>query len=91
MLKLISASFAAALMVGMAAPALAQTTAAQAPAEAAKPKNSADEIICEKKEATGSRIGAKRVCMTRAQWAERQLQDRQELDRVQIQRGTKGE
>ena len=91
MLKFTSASFAAALMVGMAAPSLAQTTTAQAPAEAAKPKNSADEIICEKKETTGSRIGAKRVCMTRAQWAERQLQDRQELDRVQIQRGTKGE
>jgi invasion protein IalB len=91
MLKLYSASFAAALLAGMAAPALAQTTASAAPAATEKPKNSADEIICEKKEATGSRIGAKRVCMTRAQWAERQLQDRQELDRVQIQRGTKGE
>ena len=91
MLKLISASFAAALMVGMTAPASAQTTPAQAPAATEKPKTNADEIVCEKKETTGSRIGAKKVCMTRAQWADRQLQDRQELDRVQIQRGTKGE
>lgn len=93
MFKVTCASFAAALLAGFAMPALAQTsTAAPAqPQTTAKPANNPNEIVCEKREVTGSRLGAKRVCMTRAQWADRQLQDRQELERVQIQRGTKGE
>ena len=34
----------------------------------------------------GTRLGAKRVCMTRAEWDDRKLQDQQELTRVQTQR-----
>ena len=93
MLKVYCASFAATILAATAVPALAQSTAAsanQAPANAA-PVNNPNEIVCEKQETTGSRIGARRVCMSRAEWADRKLQDRQELERVQIQRGTKGE
>lgn len=82
------ASLAAALIAGSAGSAAAQAPAAQA---AAKPVN-ANEIVCEKQETTtGTRLGAKRVCMTRGEWADRRMQDRQELERVQIQRGAKGE
>jgi len=93
MLKEYCASFAATILVATAVPAAAQSTAAsanQAPANAA-PVSNPNEIVCEKQETTGSRIGARRVCMSRAEWADRKLQDRQELERVQIQRGTKGE
>ena len=93
MLKVYCASFAGTILAATAVPALAQSTAAsanQAPANAA-PVNNPNEIVCEKQETTGSRIGARRVCMSRAEWADRKLQDRQELERVQIQRGTKGE
>ena len=93
MLKVYCASFAATILAATAVPALAQSTAAsanQAPANAA-PVNNPNEIVCEKQETTGSRIGARRVCMSRAEWADRKLQDRQELERVQVQRGTKGE
>ena len=93
MFRLYCASVAAALLAATAAPALAQSTATsanQAPANAA-PVNNPNEIVCEKQETTGSRIGARRVCMSRAEWADRKLQDRQELERVQVQRGTKGE
>lgn len=90
MLKVYCASFAAAMLAATAAPALAQSTANSAPANA-KPVENPNEIVCEKQETTGSRIGARRVCMSRAEWADRKLQDRQELERVQVQRGTKGE
>lgn len=93
MFKVYCASFAAAMLAATAAPALAQSTTAsanQASASAA-PVNNPNEIVCEKQETTGSRIGARRVCMSRAEWADRKLQDRQELERVQVQRGNKGE
>lgn len=93
MFKVYCASIAAAMMAATAAPALAQSTATSTnqPAANAAPPQNPNEIVCEKQETTGSRIGARRVCMTRAQWADRKLQDRQELERVQVQRGTKGE
>lgn len=90
MFRLYCASLAAAMLAATAAPTLAQSTANSAPANA-KPVENPNEIVCEKQETTGSRIGARRVCMSRAEWADRKLQDRQELERVQVQRGTKGE
>lgn len=87
MLKLIFASVSVALI---AAPAIAQAPAAS-PAEATAKKDDPNEKVCVKEEITGSRLGAKRVCMTRAEWADRKLQDQQELVRVQTQRGAKGE
>ena len=91
MMKAIGLPLSAALLVAMTAPAIAQAPAAQAPAAQEKQPNDPNEVVCEKQESTGSRIASRRVCMTRAQWAERKLQDRQELERVQIQRGAKGE
>ena len=50
-----------------------------------------NEVICEKQEVIGSRLQTKRVCRTRAEWADLRLQDQQAIDRVQIQRGSNGE
>lgn len=47
-----------------------------------------NEMVCEKQEELGSRLATKRVCMTRGQWADLRGQDRQEIERVQTQRGT---
>lgn len=85
MFKLVFASVSAALIAG---PAISQAPAAS-PAQAqatAKPKEDPNEKVCVKQETTGSRLGAKRVCLTRAEWADRKLQDQQELTRVQTQR-----
>jgi len=46
-----------------------------------------NEVICEKQPVTGSRLGTKRVCKTRAQWADERLQDRQGIEKVQVERG----
>ena len=46
-----------------------------------------NEMICERQREVGSRLATKRVCMTRGQWADLKSQDRQEIERVQTQRG----
>lgn len=42
-----------------------------------------NERICEDITLTGSRIATKRFCGTRAQWADKKLQDKQEVERIQ--------
>ena len=91
MLKVFGPALSAAFFLVVAAPSIAQAPAPPAPALKVKQPNDPNEVVCERQESTGSRIASRRVCMTRAQWADRQLQDRQELERVQIQRGAKGE
>lgn len=66
-------------------PAVPQPNQPQVAATASNP----DEVTCERVQEIGTRLGAKRVCMTRAQWTERRKRDRDEIDRVQMQRGCK--
>ncbi len=48
------------------------------PAAPAKPKE--EQKICVTEEITGSRLGAKRVCMTKSEFDERQNEARKQLD-----------
>jgi len=61
--------------------------AAQAPSQSPSQKTvsagSQNERICEDITLTGSRIATKRFCGTRAQWADKKLQDKQEVERIQ--------
>jgi hypothetical protein len=84
-------SLSAALLMGAAAPSFAQAQPAATPTTTEKQADDLNKVVCEKQESTGSRLAKTRVCLTKAQWAERRLQDRQELERVQMQRGAKGE
>jgi hypothetical protein len=69
--------------------ALAAMAAAPA-AEPAKPARSqpkqadnSTERVCEDIAMIGSRLTRKRFCGTRAEWADKQLQDKQEIERIQ--------
>jgi hypothetical protein len=69
---------------------------AQAPGDTATttkvgPLNNPDEIVCIREQPIGSRLGARRVCRTRAEWAEHQRQYRQAIDRAQQQMQTSGQ
>lgn len=69
--------------LGAAATALAQDPpATEAPK--AKPKADPDQMVCESTPVLGSRLAKHRICMTRAQWAERQRTDRESVDHSQI-------
>ncbi len=75
---------ALAMVAAVAVSASAQTpTTVTVTAEPGKNVRNPNEVVCEKIEVIGSRLIAKRVCATRAQWAERRLQERLELDRAQ--------
>ena len=65
--------------------AMAQTST---PAPVPSKPSDRNEVVCQKIEVTGSRLATKRVCKTRAEWADLKLQDRQEIERIQVQRGS---
>lgn len=43
----------------------------------------ANKIVCEKEETIGTRLGAKKVCLTVAEWQARAKDDRDQTERVQ--------
>jgi hypothetical protein len=70
---------------------LALTLAIAAPAAAQEKKvapnhnvGDPNERICEKITPVGSRLATKRFCGTRAEWADRKLQDKQALEKAQL-------
>ena len=63
--------------------AAASATDSTAASSNTKPKGASDDWVCQKIVVTGSRIGARKFCATREQWAERQLQDRQVIEKIQ--------
>lgn len=94
MLKFVRAVCVVALVGGMYGPALAQqsnTAPAQPPAQTTQSTVDMNEVVCQKQEVIGSRLAVKRICKTRAEWADSKMQDRQEIERVQTQRGMKGQ
>jgi hypothetical protein len=72
----------------LAMPAAAQTTVQPQPVQAATAKSDVNKLICKKQEEIGSRLGAKKVCLTQEQWQARTNDDREQLERVQ--QGAKG-
>ena len=44
-----------------------------------------NRMICEKQAVSGSRLATKRVCMTAAEWEIRKLEDRQAIEKGQMQ------
>ncbi len=73
----------AALAAGTLAPAPAQPTSAPAAAHEPKAKSDLNERICEDIMMTGSRLAVRRFCATRSEWADKRLQDRRAVERVQ--------
>jgi len=47
------------------------------------PKGDPGEIVCEKITAIGSRVATKRVCATRAEWAEKRRLDKEAIEQAQ--------
>jgi hypothetical protein len=69
-----------ALSLPAATPAQAIAGEKKAPQVAGEDPN---EKVCENITAIGSRLSKKRVCATRAEWADRKLQDRQAVEKAQ--------
>ena len=73
--------------------ALALTLAAGAadtPPATATDDNPTDRMICESQEEMGSRLKKKKVCMRKSEWDAQRQQNRQMIERSQVQRATTG-
>ena len=53
--------------------------------KAAPAKDDPNAVICKDQQATGSRLPSHKICRTRHEWAQIQLQDRANLERAQSQ------
>jgi hypothetical protein len=69
-----------ALNFALAAPSFADTSSASTQKKTKDP----NEVICEKQEVLGSRLAVRKVCMTRAQWAEQRAVDRALIEQSQL-------
>lgn len=70
---------------GSPAGASSTTTAS---AKGKRPKSDPNEVVCRKEEVLGSRLQSRKICMTRSEWAEATRQQRADVERRQVQRGT---
>ena len=86
--KFVCRTFVVAGCVFAVQPVLATNEPSQNSTDAAKSAKTRDpnRTICETSLETGSRLAKRRVCMTAAEWDERRRQDRQLVDRAQVQR-----
>lgn len=62
------------------------TAAADPVALPSRPRSTLDpnQVVCEYQEILGSRLGSRKVCATRAEWAQRRQDDRATIERGQL-------
>lgn len=71
----------------LAVPALAQTPARAVTDPAAEKQSDVEKIVCKREETIGTRLGAKKVCLTVQQWLERERDSKDATERVQQSAG----
>ena len=77
-------AIAAPLILFAAVPAVSQETAPASKTEAKE--GQLNKVVCRCVEAIGTRLSAKKVCRTQAQWDAEASANRQDLERSQTQR-----
>lgn len=75
---MIKLSWLGAIAAAATVPAFAQT-----PASSDNKQRDPNKIVCQKEEQIGSRLGAKKTCLTVKEWDERARLNREETERVQ--------
>ncbi len=80
LLSIIRLAVGACLGLALALPAAAEDSSRSSTKKAKDP----NEVVCEKQEVLGSRLAMKKVCMTRAEWAEQKRSDREVVGRSQV-------
>lgn len=66
-----------------ASASIAVAQSAASPPQTNRPKLDPNQRICEDVTQVGSRIATKRICATRAEWAEKRKQDKEVVDDAQ--------
>lgn len=91
--------FAATLVVAIGHPALASQPASDSSTQARASQGAQEEtvdtatgekVVCRRDKEIGSRVKARRICMTESQWAQRNTEERTFLEQRQAQRTVSG-
>lgn len=69
--------------VAIVAPFSAQADPRSAPVQADPKKSDADKVVCKSEDTLGSRLKAKKVCMTVKEWQEFVYWNREQVERWQ--------
>lgn len=80
---MLKSAFLVAVGIAVGMPVVAQSTVDPQPVQAPTAKSDVNKLVCKKEETLGSRLAAKKVCLTVQQWQDRAAQDRDQLERVQ--------
>ena len=72
---------ALALIAAVAMPVAAQTPAPQPSTPPAAKEDPLNKVVCRKEESLGSRLNAKRVCLTVREWKDMQDANREAFDK----------
>lgn len=67
----------------------AQAQPQSQPVKADPKESGVDRIVCKREDEIGSRLKAKKVCMTNAEWAQFEAQHRQDVNDMQRQANTR--
>ena len=70
------------LILVLAGTAMAVASTASA-ADSPKASKDPNEMVCERQTVVGSRLATRKVCATRAEWAERRRLDKEAIDQGQ--------
>lgn len=80
---------AAALLILASGAATGGTTQPSTP-KPADTTEETDPMVCQTDKVLGSRIKRKRICMRRSEWQRQHQEEKQMIDRTQVQRGVPG-
>lgn len=73
----------------VAAPVAAQSVTPAPPVSSDTKKSDVNKLVCQRQDEIGSRLSAKKVCMTVKEWQEFRAQNRETLERWQQSAGTR--
>ncbi len=83
-------SILAASLLVLSSGASSTEAAPSPPPAATKPAEVGhDPVICQRYTEIGSRLKRRKTCLHKSEWERQRLEDKQMIDRTQIQRGTK--
>ena len=84
-------AYVAGVLALIASPAIAQQAPASPQAQDAAATESTDlnKVVCRKEDTLGSRLGAKKVCLTRKQWEELAQANREHTEKIQRESGVR--
>jgi predicted transglutaminase-like cysteine proteinase len=87
--KMVKFAYVTGVLMLIAAPAAAQAPAAQSQQIATTDKSDVNRLVCKTEDTLGSRLSAKKVCLTVQQWKDLAQANREHTEEIQAKAGVR--